>query len=140
MTSLRATRPVGSRRFAACNSPFGGHGRRGRRLAWALLLLLLPGFATRSRGDDWPNWRGPHGDGISRETGLVKSWPATGPKALWTVDLRGGYSSVVVADGRLVTQTKDGNEDLVLCLNARTGQKLWEYRYPCDYAQYPSLD
>jgi outer membrane protein assembly factor BamB len=99
------------------------------------LLALQAGSAA-----DWPNWRGPHYDGISRETGLLKSWPKGGPKVLWTADLTGGYSSVAVADGRLFTQTKDKKEDLVVCFDATTGKKLWEYRYACDYADYPSLD
>jgi hypothetical protein len=99
------------------------------------LALARPG-----RADDWPNWRGPNHDGISRETGLLVSWPAAGPKVLWEGALGGGYSSVVVARGRLFTQTKDKNEDLVLCVDALTGKKLWEYRYPCNYADFPSLD
>jgi outer membrane protein assembly factor BamB len=90
--------------------------------------------------DDWPCWRGPHHDGISRETGLLPTWPPQGPKVLWRANLTGGYSSVVVAGGRLFTQAKDGNEDLVLCFDARTGARLWEYRYRCDYSEYPSLD
>jgi outer membrane protein assembly factor BamB len=93
-----------------------------------------------SRAGDWPNWRGPHHDGISREAGLLKSWPKDGPKVLWTAELTGGYSSVTVADGRLFTQTKDKKEDLVVCFDASTGKRLWEYRYACDYADYPSLD
>src|SRR5207245_6502408 len=84
-----------------------------------------------SQANDWPNWRGPHFDGISRETGLLKSWPGEGPKVLWQVSLTGGYSSLVVAAGRVFTQTKDKNEDLVLCVDARTGAILWEYRYLC---------
>jgi hypothetical protein len=58
-------------------------------------LLFLA--ASTANADDWPNWRGPHGNGISRETNLAKSWPASGPRALWKMDLTGGYSSVVVA-------------------------------------------
>jgi outer membrane protein assembly factor BamB len=103
----------------------------------SVLLLLLVGPAY---GDDWPCWRGLHHDGILRETGLLASWPKQGPRVLWRRELGGGYSSVVVAGGRLFTQTKDGNEDLVLCVDARSGKKLWEHRYPCDYSQYPSLD
>jgi outer membrane protein assembly factor BamB len=135
LAAKRSSRPPAAH---APGSPHPGHAGRHSPLAWALLVLFIPGLTTR--GDDWPNWRGPHRDGISRETGLLKSWPEGGPKVLWTVDLTGGYSSVVVADGRLFTQTKDRNEDLVLCVDARTGRKLWEYRYPCDYAQFPSLD
>jgi len=89
---------------------------------------------------DWPNWRGPHHDGNSRETGLLKTWPKDGPKVLWTAALTGGYSSVAIADGRLFTQTKDQKEDLVVCFDAAGGKKLWEYRYACDYADFPSLD
>src|SRR5439155_11522799 len=70
--------------------------------------------ASGRRGD-WPNWRGPNHDGISRERGLAKSWPAQGPKVVWKADLPGGYSSVVVAHGRLITLSKEKNEDLVLC-------------------------
>ena len=104
-------------------------------------VLLLPlALVWPARASDWPNWRGPQHDGISRETGLLKSWPADGPKVLWQTHLTGGYSSVVVANGRLFTQTKDNKDDLVLCVDALTGKKLWEYRYPCDYAKYPSLD
>src|SRR5229473_1755697 len=105
------------------------------------LFIILPlTLVWPARAADWPNWRGPRHDGISAETGLLKSWPAGGPKRVWQKDLTGGYSSIVVADGRLFTQTKDQKEDLVLCVDALTGKTLWEYRYPCDYAQYPSLD
>jgi outer membrane protein assembly factor BamB len=106
----------------------------------SLLLLLAVGLAWPVRADDWPNWRGPQYDGISRERGLLKSWAAGGPKVLWETDLGGGYSSVAVANGRVFTQSKDKNEDLIVCVDAQTGKKLWNHRYPCDYAKYPSLD
>ncbi|HMC88968.1 MAG TPA: PQQ-binding-like beta-propeller repeat protein, partial [Gemmataceae bacterium] len=70
----------------------------------------------------------------------MRSWPAAGPKVLWRADLTGGYSSMVIANGRLFTQTKDKKEDLVICFDALTGKRLWEHRYACDYTQYPSLD
>jgi outer membrane protein assembly factor BamB len=103
-------------------------------------VILSLFFAATARGDDWPNWRGPHHDAISRETGLLKTWPDDGPKVLWKTNLGGGYSSLVVAKGRVFTQSKDKNEDLVLCVDALSGKKLWEYRYACDYSQFPSLD
>ena len=47
----------------------------------------------RSRADDWPQFRGPGRDGVSRETGLLKSWPEGGPRLLWSTDKLGiGYS------------------------------------------------
>src|SRR5262245_5212780 len=102
----------------------------------ACFCLLL---VTTAAADDWPNWRGPHHDGSSREKGLLKSWPENGPKLLWQADLSGGYSSVAVAGGRLFTQSKDKTEELVLCFDADSGKKLWEFRHPADYEQHPEL-
>ncbi len=107
-------------------------------LPLSISLLLLVGPPTQA--EDWPNWRGPHHDGISRETGLLTSWPEQGPKVLWKAELSGGYSSVVVAGGRLFTQSKAKTEETVLCLDAASGKKLWEFRYPCDYEDYKDLD
>lgn len=92
-----------------------------------------------ARAEDWPCWRGPHHDGISRETGLLKSWPKDGPKKLWRVQLTGGFSSVVVANGRLFTQTKQGNEEIVLCLDPTTGNENWRVKYACNYKDHPTF-
>lgn len=101
-------------------------------------LVLLAGAGAGA--EDWPNWRGPHFDGISRETGLLTTWPAGGPKVLWRRDLTGGYSSVSVAGGRLYTQVGGNKEEGVLCLDALTGKPVWEYRYAADYDPHPTLD
>jgi outer membrane protein assembly factor BamB len=98
----------------------------------ALLLLVLPA----ARADDWPNWRGPHHDGISRETGLRTSWPENGPEVLWQAELTGGYCSVAVAGGLVFTQSKIKKEETVVCFDAATGHKRWEFRYPCDYEEH----
>jgi outer membrane protein assembly factor BamB len=106
----------------------------------AVVGILFAGLLPRpARGEDWPCWRGPHRDGVSRETGLLKEWPKDGPAQLWKVDLGGGFSSVVVADGRLFTQTREKNQEVVVCLDAATGKDLWRYRYDCDYAAYPTF-
>jgi outer membrane protein assembly factor BamB len=89
--------------------------------------------------EDWPCWRGPHSDGISRETGLLKEWPAGGLKQLWKTDLSGGFSSVVVVEGRLFTLTKEKNQEVVVCLDAATGKDLWRYRYDCDYGAHKTF-
>src|SRR2546427_9020435 len=100
----------------------------------SFVLLWMLTLTSSSRADDWPNWRGPHYDGISRETGLLKSWPKEGPKVLWEGKLTGGDSSVVVAGGRVFTPMEGKKEEGVLCLDAGTGKPLWGDRYPCDYA------
>ncbi len=74
---------------------------------------------------DWPQWRGPNRDGISSETGLLKTWPASGPKVLWRAGSGEGYSGIVVSQGRGFTSYGVGNNEVVVAFEASTGKELW---------------
>src|SRR5687768_11263313 len=53
---------------------------------------LVMKSANLAAAADWPQWRGPARDGVSLERGLLKQWPAGGPKLLWQVnDIGDGY-------------------------------------------------
>ena len=93
----------------------------------ASVVLLSSG---RVFGEDWPQWRGPNRDGISKETGLLKEWPKEGPKLLWQVtDLGGGYGTPSVADRRIYVMTNKGLEDeSVQALDPKNGSQLWSTR------------
>src|SRR5688500_18841367 len=67
----------------------------------ALLFVLFS--STIVSAEDWPQWRGPNRDGISKETGILKTWPPAGPKVLWKAPLGLGYSSITVSQGRVYT-------------------------------------
>ncbi len=82
---------------------------------------------------DWPQWRGPNRDGLSRETGLLTDWPKEGPKKLWEMKTGIGYSSLAVASGRVYTVLQDEDKEAVVCWDADTSQELWRFRYPCKY-------
>jgi outer membrane protein assembly factor BamB len=99
-----------------------------------------------TRPGEWPQWRGPHRDGVSRETGLRTEWPAEGPPVLWEVKTGQpgpgsartfssmlGYSSFAVADGRVFTTVQDGNNETVVCWQADSGKELWRHTYECRY-------
>ena len=101
--------------------------------------IVFLAIALSASAEDWPRWRGPRQDGISQETGLLKEWPEGGPKQLWSAPLSGGFSSVVVADGKLFTQTKKDSQEIVLCLDAATGKELWRYGYDCDYKAHSTF-
>src|SRR5262245_54396638 len=76
---------------------------------------------------DWPQWRGVNRDGHSSETGLLTSWPAGGPRAVWrATGLGEGYSSMSVAGGRVYTQGQRAQQEFVLALDVKTGAKGWE--------------
>ncbi len=95
------------------------------------LLGLFASISFSTLADDWPQWRGPHRDGISQEKSWEAKWPADGPKQLWKANVGVGYSSMSVADGRLFTMGNVDEVDNVYCLNAVTGEEIWKHSYPC---------
>lgn len=48
-----------------------------------LLAVCSVALAQAAANASWPQWRGPNRDGISKETGLLKEWPADGPTLVW---------------------------------------------------------
>ena len=78
---------------------------------------------------DWNRFRGPQGDGICSETGLLATWPAGGPKLLWKLEGLGmGYSSVTIVDGKLFTMGDRGKSQFVIAYDAATREELWSTR------------
>lgn len=75
---------------------------------------------------EWAQWRGPNRDGVCNEKGLLKEWPQSGPPIVWsTTDAGKGYSSVAVADGRVITMgNRRGAEELV-AFSVEDGSPLW---------------
>lgn len=90
----------------------------------AVLSVLLTLTASSAHAADWPQWRGVDRTGISKETGLLKSWPADGPKRIWLFENAGqGYSGPAIAGGKYFTMgTRDGGE-ILLVLDANTGKE-----------------
>ncbi|MCU0857318.1 MAG: PQQ-binding-like beta-propeller repeat protein [Pontiellaceae bacterium] len=88
-------------------------------------------------GNDWPVWRGPNQNGVSEESG----WKPKNAEVSWTKELGDGYSAVSVKGDRLYTMghkpvdEKQG-EDVVYCLNAKTGGEIWSYAYPASTGEY----
>ncbi len=79
-----------------------------------------------SKPGDWPQWRGPNRDGISLDKGLLKEWPAEGPKVVWQVDSVGvGYSSIAVKDGKIFTLGDLDGVEHIIALDAKDGKTLW---------------
>jgi outer membrane protein assembly factor BamB len=76
---------------------------------------------------EWSQWRGPRRDGLSPETGLLKSWPDSGPPLAWKVDgLGGGFSSVSVANGRIYTMGQMGGTSYLMALDEKDGSLVWK--------------
>ena len=112
-----------------------GHspGFRNTRFPVVFLAGCILCFAAsfQAAADDWPRWRGPDCNGISKETGWSASWPQEGPKQLWKTSVGTGFSSVAVSNGRLYTLGNKGGTETLYCLDAGSGKEQWKYSYPC---------
>src|SRR5882672_4419664 len=87
------------------------------------MLLGLTGIRAAS---DWPQWQGPDRTRISKETGLLKEWPGSGPPVVWTVSgLGSGYGSMAVAGDRVFLQGARGRTSVVIALNRADGKEVW---------------
>ncbi|UCG34198.1 MAG: PQQ-like beta-propeller repeat protein [Phycisphaerales bacterium] len=99
-------------------------------LAMAILTTYLA-CGGRQAQAQWPQWGGPNRDFTAQAAGLAESWPERGPKKLWKRRLGDGFSSIVVDDGLAYTMYRRGKRfEYTVALDARTGEKVWEYRSP----------
>jgi outer membrane protein assembly factor BamB len=100
----------------------------------ALLPLLFCLTAIALVSADWPQWRGPDRDDVSKETGLLKRWPTNGPPLLWTFSNAGqGYSGPAIVGDRLYLMGARGDSEFVYALDLNklennAPKELWATR------------
>lgn len=114
---------------------------------WRLALVIFE-FAVLSlsaSGADWPQWRGPERNGISKETGLLKEWPEGGPKLVWHLkEIGDGYSTPAVVGDRVYVLSNHGLDDeFVQALSTQDGKPIWSKRLgkvgnPMQRPSYPA--
>jgi outer membrane protein assembly factor BamB len=94
-----------------------------RLVSSALTFLVLAAAAPAA---DWPQFRGPERDNVSKETGLLKTWPKDGPPLEWEAKgLGGGFSSLSVAGDRIYTLGNKGDKSFVVALERDGGKVVW---------------
>ncbi len=125
---------------------------RYRSFRWPALLVLsanLLSAAAQVPAPAWPQWGGPNRNFTVETKGLASSWPADGPKKLWSRSLGEGHSAIASDGARLytmyrplglLTTIRRSQEEVIAALDARTGNTVWEHRYPSptagvDYSQ-----
>ena len=85
--------------------------------------LAAVGLAARA---DWPQWRGPDRTDVSRETGLLKTWPKDGPTLVWlNKDAGLGYSGPAIVRGKLFTMGVREGVEFLIAVDAKQGKELW---------------
>ena len=90
------------------------------------VLFGLSMLVTTAFAGDWPQWRGPDRDDVSKETGLLKEWPKEGPPRVWlNGDVGLGYAGVAIVNGKLFTMGAREETEFLICLDANDGKEVW---------------
>ena len=99
-----------------------------QKFLFVTTIVVITSFSINVLGasGDWPQWRGPNRDGHSPDAGLLKQWPAGGPKLLWKAPgLGSGYTSVSAVGNRLFAMGDKDDASYVIAMNRTDGQPLW---------------
>ena len=90
-------------------------------------------LSPAARTHAWTGFLGPTHNSVSSETHLLKTWPKGGPHKVWELAAGEGYASPAIRHPFLVYPHRVGNEVVIECLQAETGQSYWQYKFPTNY-------
>ncbi len=102
------------------------------RIAFSLTLFLAAASAQ-----DWPQWRGPNRDGVAVAVSLPQPRPGNF-KLQWKVNVGEGYSSPVVAGGKIYVHSRQGEREVVSAVRPEDGKIIWQQSYPAPYNVSPA--
>src|SRR5262245_12248573 len=111
-----------------------------RSMKKILLLLFLSLILPLTTSADWPQWRGPQGNGVSPDTGLISDWSQDGKNLIWKADFV-GRSTPIVMNGRVYVIGRTGQDvtqqEVVACFDAKDGKLLWQKKFSVYYSTVP---
>jgi outer membrane protein assembly factor BamB len=100
--------------------------------AAVILLVLIGAVHAPADAQDWPQWRGPGRDGLITSFREPKAWPARLEQA-WQVTVGTGHSSPLVEGRRVYLLSRQGEQEVVSCLDLETGKPIWRDLYQAPY-------
>jgi outer membrane protein assembly factor BamB len=98
------------------------------------IVLAFVASTLASLSAQWPQWRGPNRDGVVAAANVPASWPEK-PAIQWTVKAGEGYSTPVLADGRIFIHSRQDPDEIVTALDLASGKQLWTSRYPSSFTK-----
>jgi outer membrane protein assembly factor BamB len=104
-------------------------------------LTLIPAMLaliTTTVAADWPQWRGPNRDGTVTGAFVPEVWPRA-LKEEWKIVVGIGHASPVESQGRVYVFARQGEDEVLLCLDAVTGKELWRSSQPISYEMNPAV-
>ena len=120
-----------------------------QQISHCIIIVTLFVSVRTLAAQDWPQWQGPARNGIWTEDEIIDEIPEAGLKPLWRTKIAGGYAGPAVEDGRVFVsdylrtagdaspspgrRSELKGDERVTCLDAKTGETLWQRSFPCDY-------
>ncbi len=90
-----------------------------------LICFVVGLLPSASYGDNWPQWRGPHGNGVSTEKSIPVTWSAA-KHVVWRAPMPGqGGATPAVWNDRMFVTSADGDDLVLICLNLKDGSQVW---------------
>jgi len=95
-----------------------------------ILTVIIFACLASLMAQDWPQYLGPNRNSISDQKGILRTWPATGPEVLWTVNVGIGYGGPVIKEGKVYLLDRDDKVgDILKCFDLSSGKELWNFGY-----------
>ena len=101
------------------------------------IIGVLALASPRAAAQDWPQWRGPDRDGSVTVFDVPASWPA-GLTRQWTVDIGYGYGTPILVGDRVYVFARQGDDEVMLALDAASGETLWRSSYDATFEMMPA--
>ena len=101
------------------------------------IMVALTALASVASGQDWPQWRGPNRDGAVTFFDEPTSWPAELTEQ-WKVYVGLGYATPLVVGDRIYMYTRQDDDEVMLALDADSGDVIWRSGYPAPFRMSPA--
>ncbi|HSF18352.1 MAG TPA: PQQ-binding-like beta-propeller repeat protein [Vicinamibacteria bacterium] len=103
----------------------------------ATFATLAVSMAPASHSQDWPQWRGPNRDGAVTSFSEPSTWPESLSER-WKAEVGLGYATPVLVGNRIYTYTRQNEDEVMMALDADTGEVLWRTSYPAPFQMNPA--
>jgi outer membrane protein assembly factor BamB len=98
-----------------------------KHFTFLLVLVFLSTSAFAQESFDWPQWQGPDRNAISKERGLLQTWPEKGPPLVWKAKgIGSGMGGMSISKGRVYTSGDSGDASWVYALKESNGELIWK--------------
>ena len=101
------------------------------------LSCLFAAFIHPAQAQDWPQWLGPHRNGKTEGFEAPKTWPQE-LKKQWQETVGEGVATPALVGNKLYVFAREGNQEVIRCLDSATGQELWKDQYEAEDATGPA--